>query len=179
MCELYSAEFFFLYVQALWRGYCIRKQALIPKRNTSFDAKLVVPQSTLGERYRKAINQIKTSDIYAVIFNGLWNLGEFCRSVRLFCVLIDQNVCVRVSLIAERVTTFSDKLCEGVTLEGIVPIIFNLMSRGNRSEPSLELYRSGISILINLALYQPTKIEMWDNVSFVLDLVHFTDRSIG
>ena len=68
--------------------------------------------------------------------------------------------------IAERVTTFSAKLCEGVTLEGIVPIVFNLMARGNRSEPSLELYRTGISILINLALYHPTKMEMWSNVRF-------------
>lgn len=69
------------------------------------------------------------------------------------------------NFISETVTTFSAKLCEGVAQEGIVPIIFSLVSRGNRSEPSIELYRASFSILINLARYAPTKVILWDNVS--------------
>lgn len=65
----------------------------------------------------------------------------------------------------ESVTMLSAKLCEGVIAEGIIPIIFSLMARGNRSEPSLEVYKAGCSILINLARYQPTKVALWENVS--------------
>lgn len=33
-------------------------------------------KSTLGERYKKAIYELKTSDLYSVITIALWNLGE-------------------------------------------------------------------------------------------------------
>lgn len=65
----------------------------------------------------------------------------------------------------ESVTMLSAKLCEGVAGEDIIPIIFNLMARGNRSEPSLEIYRAGCSILINLARHRPTKMVLWETVS--------------
>lgn len=79
-------------------------------------------------------------------------------------------------LFLETVTTFSAKLCEGVALEGIVPIIFSLVSRGNRSEPSIELYRASFSILINLARYAPTKVILWDNVSNCLATIEYSVR---
>lgn len=90
------------------------------------------------------------------------------------------NSCLSIQLvlkkiwffITERVTTFSAKLCEGVVAEGIVPIIFSLIARGNRSVPALVLYRASIGILINLTLYERTKVILWKNVSIYFGLFY-------
>ncbi|XP_043476721.1 abnormal spindle-like microcephaly-associated protein homolog [Leptopilina heterotoma] len=122
-------------IQALWRGYCVRRKNTARmselRIRTENAAKQAIPAETLANRLEDSINVFLFS-------NDLGRLSMCLSSL-------------------DVITRLSPNGCITVCKVGLVDRIYMTLVRSNRSVPWMDACTRATSILVTLAKYPPTK----------------------
>lgn len=122
-------------IQALWRGYCVRRKNTARmselRVRTENAARQAIPAETLANRLEDSINVFLFS-------NDLGRLSMCLSSL-------------------DVITRLSPNGCITVCKVGLVDRIYMTLVRSNRSVPWMDACTKATSILVTLAKYPPTK----------------------
>ena len=132
-------------IQAWWRGYSVRKQtnqiinSIRNRLSIYVQSGSTLEKTTLGARIRNSIN--------ILVFQSV--------STQLS---IQQIIIALIDL--EKVTRLSPECCIQYTREGAPEILYNFISKCNRSVPHMDLVQFCLQIFVNLAKYSETVCEV-------------------
>ncbi|KAM4860799.1 abnormal spindle-like microcephaly-associated protein [Thomomys bottae] len=128
-------------IQALWRGYSLRKKNDCKKikairLNLQAVNREIREENKLYKRTVLALHYLSTSKHLSVILEALKHL--------------------------EVVTRLSPLCCENMATSGAVPKIFVLIRSCNRSVPCMEVIRYAIQVLLHVAKYEKTTSAVYE-----------------
>jgi abnormal spindle-like microcephaly-associated protein len=124
-------------IQALWRGYTVRKHINQILHTIRTRLSCYVSTSTLGVRMRNSFHLL-----------GLAN------------VPLQQIIIAFIDL--DKVTHLSTECCNTFVQKGAINILYTFLLNCNRSVPHIDLIKLCLKILINLVKYNETVIRIME-----------------
>lgn len=136
-------------IQAIWRGYSVRKQTNQVLKTIRKRLSISSSNCTLGSRIKTSLEILKYP-----------------------CVAIQQIIMALIDL--DKVTRLSPECCLIFAKEGATEILYNFILNCNRSVPHMDLIKFCLQVFINLAKYTQTVqciLEPTGSLSILLNLL--------
>ncbi|XP_015522413.1 protein abnormal spindle isoform X1 [Neodiprion lecontei] len=141
-------------IQAIWRGHKLRQsqsQEMVKLRERSKKARMEAqPSATLGYRLNVAIDVVQ----------GYENLGKLTQGLTAL----------------DTITYLMPGGCKALCDANLIPMLYNLLHRSNRSRPWMDICLRASSILVSIAKYERTKSYAWqeDHIETIIRLLSAT-----
>ncbi|GCB61743.1 hypothetical protein scyTo_0007102 [Scyliorhinus torazame] len=141
-------------IQALWKGYCLRK-----KNNYH---QIITIRRRIERANQNSTEEQKLCNRTAVALDYILKFKHFPH---ILAALQHLEVATRLSPIC----------CENLARSGATPIILILIKSCNRSVPSMDVIKCAVQVLLNLSKYQKTSAVVYEvdnSINMLLDLLH-------
>ncbi|XP_048448980.1 abnormal spindle-like microcephaly-associated protein homolog [Rhincodon typus] len=140
-------------IQALWRGYCLRK-----KTN---NLQIITIRCHIEQANQNSTEEQKLCNRTAVALDYILKYKHFSHILAALKHL-------------EAATRLSSTCCENLARSGATPIILTLIRSCNRSVPSMDVIKYAVQVLLNLSKYHKTSTVVYEvdnSINTLLDLL--------
>ncbi|XP_060686162.1 abnormal spindle-like microcephaly-associated protein isoform X2 [Hemiscyllium ocellatum] len=148
-------------IQALWRGYCLRKKT----NNLQIDT----IRRHIEQANQNSTEEQKLCNRTAVALDYILKYKHFSHILAALKHL-------------EAATRLSSICCENLARSGATPIILILIRSCNRSVPSMEVIKYAVQVLLNLSKYHRTSTVVYEvdnSINTLLDLLQMYRGKAG
>ncbi|XP_078417845.1 abnormal spindle-like microcephaly-associated protein isoform X2 [Cetorhinus maximus] len=148
-------------IQALWKGYCLRKKTNNPQ--------IITIRRRIKQANQNSTDEQKLCNRTAVALDYILKFKHFSH---ILAALQHLEVATRLSSIC----------CENLARSGATPIILILIRSCNRSVPSMDVIKCAVQVLFNLSKYQKTSAVVYEvdnSINTLLDLLHMYRGKAG